>query len=360
MKAGSKQLQDYQDFLNSLCDLAPDNDELLHILKSSRLESWREDYQFYLNMKAIPQIGCMTSPDTALQKKIQRSQERERLVSQRQDSEKQRCTSAKRLYSEADLTEDPAEQEPATSMEDVDYEYQPTAYQQYKMSQRAEKVLLELPTYDIAKATAVLTARLKVSTNVALTLFAKMINLGGGDVHDFILSRTTVWRQRIAGETQAAEKIYEKYQSLLKDPLTYCVLQWDGKKIEYADGETHDRLCILLHTLPSGRSQFIGAPRTPNGTGTAQCEAILRYTDQWNVADRVIGMIWDTTASNTGRQKGSAVLYEEALEHALLWIACRHHVSELHVHWADQTVRGVHKGMLSSWQHYMAQLSVWC
>ena len=78
MKAGSKQLQDYQDYLNSLCDLAPDNDELLHILKSSKLESWREDYQFYLNMKAIPQIGCMISPDTALQKKIQRSQERER------------------------------------------------------------------------------------------------------------------------------------------------------------------------------------------------------------------------------------------------------------------------------------------
>ena len=187
-----------------------------------------------------------------------------------------------------------------------------------------------------------------------------MINLGGGDVHDFILSRTTVWRQRIAGETQAAEKIYEKYQSLLKDPLTYCVLQWDGKKIEYADGETHDRLCILLHTPPSGRSEFIGAPRTPNGTDTAQCEAILRYTDQWNVADRVIGMIWDTTASNTGRQKGSAILYEEALEHALLWITCRHHVSELHAHWADETVRVVHKGMLSSWQHYTAQLSVWC
>ena len=69
MKAGSKQLLDYQSFLDSLCDLAPEHNEILRILKASRQETWKNDYQFYLNMLTNPQIGCMTIPDTILQKK---------------------------------------------------------------------------------------------------------------------------------------------------------------------------------------------------------------------------------------------------------------------------------------------------
>ena len=72
-------------------------------------------------------------------------------------------------------------------------------------------MLLELHTKTLAKATAVVTARLKISTNASLSLFAKIIQLGHGDVHDFIISRSTVWRQRISGEKQVAEKIFDKF-----------------------------------------------------------------------------------------------------------------------------------------------------
>ena len=224
--------------------------------------------------------------------------------------------------------------------------YEPSSRQKNSLKTRPDYVFLELPTKDLAKATSVLSARLKLSTNAALTLFAKIIQLGQGDIHDFIMSRTTIWRQRIIGEKEVAERIFEKFYQSLDGNKIYVIFQWDGKKVKYQSGTQHDRLCIIVHTLPDGRTQFIGAPRTPDGSGAAQCEALIRYADLWGVTLHIVGMIWDTTSANTGRKKGSGILFEEVLAKAILYIACRHHVDELHVHWADEVVRGVTKGWL--------------
>lgn len=41
--------------------------------------------------------------------------------------------------------------------------------------------------------------------------------------------------------------------------------------------------------------------------------------------------MFDTTSSNTGRFKGSATAIESTLNKAVLWLACYHHVYEIHV-----------------------------
>jgi len=43
----------------------------------------------------------------------------------------------------------------------------------------------------------------------------------------------------------------------------------------------------------------------------------------------VIGMCFDTTASNTGRLNGACTLLETAIGRSLLWLACRHHMFEV-------------------------------
>jgi hypothetical protein len=43
----------------------------------------------------------------------------------------------------------------------------------------------------------------------------------------------------------------------------------------------------------------------------------------------VIGLCFDTTASNTGRLKGSAAIIKSTVDHSVLRLACRHHVYEL-------------------------------
>ena len=76
MKTGSTKQIAYTSMLNELCDLAPPADELLQQLKSTRLSTWQDDYQFYLNMKKYPQVGCMGTLDTARLKTLQKTQKR--------------------------------------------------------------------------------------------------------------------------------------------------------------------------------------------------------------------------------------------------------------------------------------------
>ena len=56
--------------------------------------------------------------------------------------------------------------------------------------------------------------------------------------------------------------------------------------------------------------QFIGAPKVPNGTGAAMKDVMTDYLSRYEVLDdeklKLIGMSFDTTASNTGHKKGSA------------------------------------------------------
>ena len=59
-------------------------------------------------------------------------------------------------------------------------------------------------------------------------------------------------------------------------------------------------------------------------------EAVAGHLDDWGCGDRVIGMCYDTTASNTGVDNGSAVLLQqEYFLRPMLFIECRHHVGEL-------------------------------
>ena len=44
-----------------------------------------------------------------------------------------------------------------------------------------------------------------------------------------------------------------------------------------------------------------------------------------------MGGVFDTTSSNTGVREGAMVYLERILDKKLLWLACRHHIAELHI-----------------------------
>ena len=50
---------------------------------------------------------------------------------------------------------------------------------------------------------------------------------------------------------------------------------------------------------------------------------------KWNIAEQVRGLVFDTTASNTGINTGACTLIEKALGRELVWVACRHHIMEV-------------------------------
>ena len=49
----------------------------------------------------------------------------------------------------------------------------------------------------------------------------------------------------------------------------------------------------------------------------------------WQLEGDIIGMCFDTTASNTGGDKGTCKLLQDHLGRNLLYFACRHHVHEV-------------------------------
>ena len=66
-------------------------------------------------------------------------------------------------------------------------------------------------------------------------------------------------------------------------------------------------------------------------TGTQQCSAVIDTLNSWKCFTLLIGMVFDTTSSNTGKHAGCCISIELALGRSIMWLACRHHVYEIHV-----------------------------
>lgn len=50
----------------------------------------------------------------------------------------------------------------------------------------------------------------------------------------------------------------------------------------------------------------------------------------WNFGETIVGMVFDTTGTNTCKWQGAATLFENSVRHTIHWVACRHHLYELH------------------------------
>ena len=52
---------------------------------------------------------------------------------------------------------------------------------------------------------------------------------------------------------------------------------------------------------------------------------------KWNIKEEITAMVFDTTSSNSGEHTGACALLELWLETPILWLACMHHIHELHL-----------------------------
>jgi len=110
---------------------------------------------------------------------------------------------------------------------------------------------------------------------------------------------------------------------------TPLLLHWDGKLLPDITGskETVDRIAVLV--TGGGEEMLLGVPKIGSGTGKQQAEACLTTLDEWGIRQQIRGLVFDTTASNTGLKNGACTFIEHSLDHEMAWVACRHHVMEL-------------------------------
>ena len=124
------------------------------------------------------------------------------------------------------------------------------------------------------------------------------------------------------------------------------ILHWDGKILEDSDGVTQDRLAVMLSgdTPECRQGKILGVHGLDSGTAKNQTEECLRLIKEWDIASKIIGTCWDTTATNTGKIQGSAIAIEEALNKKLLYFACHHHFHEVIVKAVWEAVFGKDEG----------------
>ena len=74
-----------------------------------------------------------------------------------------------------------------------------------------------------------------------------------------------------------------------------------------------------------GIKQLLKIAKTPDGSRQSQANAVVLALEESGLAEKVVGISFDTIASNIGKKNGAFILTEAKLEKDLLYFACRHH-----------------------------------
>ena len=353
LKEGSEKELNYIKFLDSTFKMGElDHEKVKENLKRAKrlLHKYSDteypgkkiyeiDFEFYKGQLKNPQEGTIGARDNDLakRKKVQMDKIARQEELKKKDIalalDRQQLASLEEVDNIVGVQE---EKTVSDSGEDPDY----IPYNEKRKPKKLSKIMLELPTKNLNKETAVLADRLKISHRAATSLFAKIIISSGGELKDFVISKSSSYRHRILAEKEAEKKLKIKYESL-SAASPYGILHFDGKKVKFESGEVEEHLIICLQQVASeSQGRFLGAPQLPNGKGAAQCEALIRYIDENGIENQLIGHCWDTTSSNTGCNIGAAVLLDKHCDEAHLWIACRRHAGERHCVHANNIVRG--------------------
>lgn len=222
--------------------------------------------------------------------------------------------------------------------QDTDPDAYISPWQIRQMNKKSDVITLQIPRKGLATSLAPSSARMKLSTNQTFVLASEVIKAGKGKIKDFSMSRSTFYRPQKLAEETLSKKLIDKFKQNSQNH--FMIIHWDGKKVKLRDTSIREHLAILMQPVDATKEiQFIGAPGIQDGTGLSMKEQLVGHLQAFDIYDNLVGMCFDTTASNTGPHNGAAALLENELGKSLLWIACRHHVAELHVGWADYAIR---------------------
>ena len=199
---------------------------------------------------------------------------------------------------------------------------------------------------NILEKTSADAARFGLSYDVHAALVAAFINVSGGNVDDFVLSKSSSKRVRDSTGRKFRTKIQEEILSEVSSKSCRLVLHTDGKTLpELSVGKVkkdrHERLAVSVSSPDlSDGSQLLGCPELETGTGLALMEASLALTNDWCLTEHLVAVSYDTTGTNSAPGKGMVGRIERELDRRLIRLPCRHHIIELRGKHASEKVSG--------------------
>lgn len=153
-------------------------------------------------------------------------------------------------------------------------------------------------------------------------------------VDDLALNRSTIRRERI----ELCEKRYKEIrQHFGVSESTSYVLHWDGKIVpDLQNFANVDRLPVLVTF--EGKEQLLGVPKIESGTGINQANCLYEMASDWGLYDGIQALCCNTASTNLRPLNSAAVNLERLLDRDLLYLPCGHHILELVLRAAYETM----------------------
>ena len=289
------------------------------IIKNSGIKDWKEETEYLRNQLSEQQLGCPGSVDQNQKRRDQRligAQYRAEVFEKKKNEEAQDLSERKKVENEeckvADILDN--------NNNDADF---------IGPRVRRKKV-------DIMGKISLTSDRVNVSYQDRTMIAASTANALGVDLDNTNISKTTAWRKSKEIRSKTAASIKEAFVCPSK-----VTVHWDGKIVSLKGNIKSNRVCVYLTGVDADQDRkLLGVPETASGTGHDEAKVVTDMLVHWGVQEEVVGIVFDTTSSNTGAESGACKYIEDWKGSPVLWLACRHHVAELHMSRVVQAVTG--------------------
>ena len=115
----------------------------------------------------------------------------------------------------------------------------------------------------------------------------------GYPLNNLTLSRSTIRRFRLVTRKQVSETEKSSFST------EFLFLYWDGKLLPDIAGakETVSRVAAII--TGDGIEKLLTVLKIGRGAAEEQTAACLKVLDDWNIREKVQGLVFDTISSNT-------------------------------------------------------------
>ncbi|EFX83567.1 hypothetical protein DAPPUDRAFT_100140 [Daphnia pulex] len=95
--------------------------------------------------------------------------------------------------------------------------------------------------------------------------------------------------------------LYHSAQYIVKDGIRNLLIHWDSKLVKYLTGKVDDRVAFLVSGKPELENpKLLGNPVIASSTRTPQHDAVMSLLADWEVIEKIVGLVFDTTSIRDG------------------------------------------------------------
>ena len=149
------------------------------------------------------------------------------------------------------------------------------------------------------------------------------------NLEDFIISTTTCQRALTDHCGAIGSEALDKYVKEVKDKDLKVFCHFDGKIIEEdfeGKRQNQHRLIYLISSPSLGREQLLGVAPLEKESGYSIALEVYNQLLGQECDSQVAGVVFDSTAVNTGGEEGAGIHLQRLLDRPILVEECGHHV----------------------------------